>query len=103
MKSVALNQEKQIGDVDDTEELLVMVNEALNNYITLMNFAYVFSRETDQSNRMNHTTVTDKHLGGLHLRKKSTFENQRPTRMCRMFLKHFIHILLLSLFKKSLW
>lgn len=47
-----------------------MVNEALNNYITLMNFAYVLSRETDQSNRMNHTTVTDKHLGGLHLRKK---------------------------------
>lgn len=89
--------------MDDTEELLVMVNEALNNYITLMNFAYVLSRETDQSNRMNHTTVTDKHLGGLHLRKKSTFENQRPTRMCRMFLKHFIHILLLSLFKKSLW
>lgn len=63
-----------------------MVNEALNNYITLMNFAYVLSRETDQSNRMNHTTVTDKHLGGLHLRKKSTFGNQRPTRMCRMFL-----------------
>ena len=64
----------------------MMVNEALNTYITLMNFAYVLSRETDQSNRMNHTTVTDKHLGGLHLRKKSTFENQRPTRMCRMFL-----------------
>ena len=55
--------------MDDTEELLVMVNEALNNYITLMNFAYVLSRETDQSNRMNHTTVTDKHLGRLHLRK----------------------------------
>ena len=76
----------------------MMVNEALNNYITLMNFAYVLSRETDQSNRMNHTTVTDKHLGGLHLRKKSTFENQRPTRMCRMFLNiSFINFSSLSL------
>lgn len=65
-----LKKKTQIGDLDyiDNEELLVMVNEVLANTITLMNFTYVLSRETDQSYRVDHTTVTDKDLRGFHLK-----------------------------------
>ena len=97
MKSVALNQEKTDWRCGWYWGIISDVNEALNNYITLMNFAYVLSRETDQSNRMDHTTVTDKHLGGLHLRKKINIWEPKADEDVQNVSKHFIRILLHSL------